>query len=90
MEQDDTYPAPEGHGDAPVLPNAGDSFHALPDRPQAFFSSLLTEHFVLESARGITVAESSSRASLYLMTLSSSLVAYGFLAQTPLAPIPFT
>jgi len=40
---------------------------------------------VLESARGITVNESSSRASLYLMTLSSSLVAFGFLAQTPLA-----
>jgi hypothetical protein len=85
VERDDTHPAPEGHGDPPVLPNAGDSFHALPDRPQAFFSSLLTEHFVLESARGITVAESSSRASLYLMTLSSSLVAYGFLAQTPIA-----
>ena len=46
---------------------------------------MLTEHFVLESARGITVSESSSRASLYLTTLSSSLVAFGFLAHTRFA-----
>jgi uncharacterized membrane protein YeaQ/YmgE (transglycosylase-associated protein family) len=57
----------------------------LVDRPQAFFNALLTEHFVLESARGITVSESSSRASLYLTTLSSSLVAFGFLSRTRFA-----
>jgi hypothetical protein len=45
----------------------------------------MNEHFVLESARGITVSEASSRASLYLTTLSSSLVAFGFLAQTDYA-----
>ncbi|MGO4534786.1 hypothetical protein [Leifsonia sp. 2MCAF36] len=72
-------------GDPAVLPDAADSASALGDRPMAFYNALLTEHFVLESARGITVSESSSRASLYLMTLSSALVAFGFLASTPFA-----
>jgi len=67
------------------LPQAWRSAEELSDRPNAFYNALLTEHFVLESARGITVSESSSRASLYLMTLSSSLVAFGFLSQTPIA-----
>jgi hypothetical protein len=69
----------------PPLPQAWRSAEELSDRPTAFYNALLTEHFVLESARSITVSESSSRASLYLMTLSSSLVAFGFLAQTPIA-----
>jgi hypothetical protein len=69
----------------PALPRASWSAGELPDRPTAFYNALLTEHFVLESARGITVNESSSRASLYLMTLSSSLVAFGFLSSTPIA-----
>ncbi|MET4584102.1 hypothetical protein ABIE21_003640 [Conyzicola nivalis] len=69
----------------PRLPHAWQAADELADRPTAFYNALLTEHFVLESARGITVSESSSRASLYLMTLSSSLVAFGFLAQTPIA-----
>lgn len=68
-----------------MTPHARDAAAALPDRPQAFFNALLTEHFVLESARGITVSESSSRASLYLTTLSSSLVAFGFLSGTRFA-----
>jgi len=67
------------------IPSAVESVEALADRPLAFYNALLTEHFVLESARGITVSESSSRASLYLMTLSSALVAFGFLASTPYA-----
>jgi hypothetical protein len=66
----------------PALPEAAVSAASLPDRPAAFLNALLTEHFVLESARGITVTESSSRASLYLTMLSSSLVAFGFLAPT--------
>ncbi|RFA15547.1 hypothetical protein B7R22_06905 [Subtercola boreus] len=67
------------------IPDAASSVDDLQDRPLAFYNALLTEHFVLESARGITVSESSSRASLYLMTLSSALVAFGFLASTPFA-----
>lgn len=68
-----------------ALPDAAASASSLPDRPAAFFNALLTEHFVLESARSITVTESSSRASLYLTMLSSSLVAFGFLAPTEYA-----
>ena len=72
----------ESQGAAPL---AAASASALPDRASAFYNALQTEHFVLESARSITVSESSSRASLYLMTLSSSLIAFGFLAQTKYA-----
>jgi hypothetical protein len=68
------------------VPSAEDAVEDLSDRPLAFFNALLTEHFVLESARGITVNEATGRASLYLMTLSSSLVAFGFLASTHFAP----
>ncbi|MBT2502836.1 hypothetical protein [Curtobacterium sp. ISL-83] len=84
-----TTPEPEepqaAHPGPESLPSAADSIDALPDRSSAFFNALLTEHFVLESARGITVSESSTRASLYLTTLSSSLVAFGFLANSPAA-----
>ncbi|MFB2554593.1 hypothetical protein [Herbiconiux liangxiaofengii] len=67
------------------LPTADQAIEALSDRAGAFYSALMNEHFVLESARGITVSEASSRAALYLTTLSSSLVAFGFLAQTDYA-----
>ncbi|RKR76320.1 hypothetical protein C8E83_3489 [Frondihabitans australicus] len=66
------------------MPVASDAGRYI-DRPNAFFNALLTEQFVLESARSITVTESSSRASLYLTTLSSSLVAFGFLTHTEFA-----
>ncbi|SMH38216.1 hypothetical protein SAMN06295885_1468 [Rathayibacter oskolensis] len=81
---DATTPAPEP-ADASALPTADEALEALSDRAGAFYSALLTEHFVLESARGITVSEASSRAALYLTTLSSALVAFGFLAQTDYA-----
>jgi hypothetical protein len=67
------------------LPDASQAAEALPDRSSAFFSALLTEHFVLESARGITVSESGTRAALNLTTLSASLIAFGFLSDTDLA-----
>lgn len=67
------------------LPTADEAIEALSDRAGAFYSALMNEHFVLESARGITVNEASSRAALYLTTLSSALVAFGFLAQTDYA-----
>jgi hypothetical protein len=75
-------PQPAAVGD---LPTADQAIEALSDRAGAFYSALMNEHFVLESARGITVSEASSRASLYPTTLSSSLVAFGFLAQTDYA-----
>jgi hypothetical protein len=39
---------------------------------------LTTEHFVLQGTRGVTTGEATSRASLYIATLSSGLVAIGF------------
>lgn len=50
-------------------------------RQQAFMSALVTEHFALQSTASSTISESSSRASLYLLSLSSSLVALGFATQ---------
>jgi hypothetical protein len=43
-------------------------------------SALTTEHFVLQSAINATVSEASARSTLYMMALSSSLVAVGFMA----------
>ena len=58
-------------------------------REQAFMSALVTEHFAQQSAASATISESSSRASLYLLSLSSSLVALGFAAQSKQAFIYF-
>jgi hypothetical protein len=52
------------------------------DRQQAFMSALVTEHFVLQSAASTTVSEAAARASLYMFSLSSALVAMGFTAET--------
>jgi hypothetical protein len=46
-------------------------------------SALVTEHFVLQTAASATVTEAASRTSLYVFSLSSSLVAMGFVAQFP-------
>lgn len=54
----------------------------LKAKEQAFMSALVTEHFVQQSAASATISESSSRASLYLVSLSSSLVALGFATQS--------
>jgi hypothetical protein len=43
------------------LPPAAESASALPDRSSAFLNALLTEQFVTQSVRGVTVSESSSR-----------------------------
>jgi hypothetical protein len=47
-----------------------------------FMSALVTEHFVLQSAASTTVSEAAGPASLFTFTLSSSLVALGFVAQS--------
>jgi hypothetical protein len=46
--------------------------------PAAFISALTTEHFVLQGAVSANTSEVGTRASLYLFSLSSSLVALGF------------
>jgi len=66
---------------APVV-DARHAARRLADPSQALLSALVTEHFVLQSVRGVTVSEASSRASLYMTTLSGALVAYGFLARS--------
>jgi hypothetical protein len=44
-------------------------------------TALTTEHFTLQGARSQTVSESASRATLYVMAVSSALVGLGFIAQ---------
>ena len=52
-------------------------------RQSAFMRALTTEHFVLQSAAGVAVSEQASRASVYLVAPSSSLVGLGFASQSP-------
>jgi hypothetical protein len=59
------------------------------DRQSAVMSAVVTEHFVLQSAAAATVSEMGSRASLYILALSSALVAMGFTAQSREVFIPF-
>jgi hypothetical protein len=51
-----------------------------PDR-QELLTVLTTEHFTLQGARSQTVSESASRATLYVMAVSSALVGLGFIGQ---------
>lgn len=51
------------------------------DKRQLAISMMATEHFTLETARGATTSESIGRATVFLSTLSSALVALGFVAQ---------
>jgi len=51
------------------------------DRDPAVLSALTTEHFTLQGARSQTVSESAARSSLYLGSVSSTLIALGFVSQ---------
>jgi len=51
------------------------------ERRAAFLTAITTEHLVLQTAASATVSESAARASIYILALSSSLVAMGFTAQ---------
>ena len=59
------------------------------DRQSAFFSALTTEHFVLQTAANGTISEASARASLYVFSLSSTLVAIGFTSRSREIFLPF-
>jgi hypothetical protein len=48
---------------------------------QQLMTALTTEHFTLQGARQQTMSESSARASLYIIAVSSALVALGFIGQ---------
>ncbi len=49
--------------------------------PTQLLTALTTEHFTLQGARSQTMSESAARASVYVFSVSSSLVALGFVAQ---------
>jgi hypothetical protein len=53
---------------------------AAPD-PGQLLTALTTEHFTLQTARAQTTSETSARASVYLFSVSSALVALGFVSQ---------
>jgi hypothetical protein len=55
----------------------------------AFMSALTTEHFVLQTAANATVSDAAARSSLYVFSLSSSLVALGFASRSREAFVPF-
>jgi hypothetical protein len=59
------------------------------DARSAVLSALTTEHFVLQNANSSTYAEASARSSLYVMALSSSLVAMGFVSGSRDVLVPF-
>jgi hypothetical protein len=59
------------------------------DRQSALLSALTTEHFVLQTAANGTISEASARASLYIFSLSSSLIAMGFVSQSRDVFVPF-
>jgi hypothetical protein len=60
-----------------------------PPERSALLSALTTEHFVLQTANNSTYAEASARSTLYVMVLSSTLVAIGFVAGSSDVLIPF-
>jgi hypothetical protein len=49
--------------------------------PTQLLTALTTEHFTLQGARSQTTSEASARASVYMYSVSSSLVALGFVSQ---------
>jgi hypothetical protein len=53
---------------------------AVPD-PAQLLTALTTEHFTLQGARSQTMSETSSRAAVYMYSVSSALVALGFVSQ---------
>lgn len=55
----------------------------------ALLSALTTEHLVLQTANSSSYLEASARSTLYVMALSSSLVAMGFLSGSPVVLVPF-
>jgi hypothetical protein len=58
-------------------------------REQAFIGALTTEQFVLQAARSANVGEMTGRGTVYMGTVSSALIAFGFLAQVTTHLDPF-
>jgi hypothetical protein len=51
-------------------------------RQQALLTALTTEHFVLQTSRGATIAESVGRATIFLTMLSAALIGLGFVSSS--------
>jgi hypothetical protein len=60
---------------------------AFRDNPQAAVAFVTTEHFILQTARSSTTAETNGRASLFLGSVSAGLVALAFAGQTSRAAL---
>ena len=60
----------------------------VPDR-QELLTALTTEHFTLQGARAQAATESASRASIYILSVSSALLALGFVGQRSQLGRPF-
>ena len=73
----------------PTEPSSKDPSADASGGKSALLSALTTEHFVMQTANNSTYAEASSRSTLYVMMLSSSLVATGFVAGSTDVLIPF-
>jgi hypothetical protein len=58
-------------------------------RRTALLSVLTTEHFVLQTAANGTISEAAARTSLFVMALSSALVAMGFASRSREVFLPF-
>jgi len=59
------------------------------DQQKMLLAALGTEYFALQGARGQTASEMTGRAALYLATVSSVLIALGFVAGDRSAFVPF-
>ena len=59
------------------------------DSEAAVLTALTTEHFVQQTIIGTTTSEMASRSSIYIMALSSALVATGFMIQSAKMLLPF-
>jgi hypothetical protein len=59
------------------------------DARAAVIAALTTEHFVLQSAASATVNDAGARSSLYVLSLSSALVALGFASRSRDLFVPF-
>jgi hypothetical protein len=66
--------------DRPDATSTADNRGSAPD-PQQLLTALSTEHFTLQGARSQTMSESSARASVFVFSVSSALVALGFIGQ---------
>jgi hypothetical protein len=53
----------------------------VPPDPVQLLTALTTEHFTLQGARSQTMSETSARAAVYMTSVSSVLVALGFVSQ---------